>query len=86
MVKLCLLFIQDAVKLKFGSRVSQLCLIQAMETMNLMLSRKVAFDEGMQELIAETLSTLYYFKYLAIKQVFAASKMEIATSRNVFTH
>ena len=39
----------------------------------------------MQELVAETLSLLYYFKYLPIKQVFQTSKMEIATSKNVFT-
>ena len=67
LVRQCLLFIQDAVKLKFGSRVSQLCLIQVIETMNLLLSRKQTFDEELQELIAETLSMLYYFKYLAIK-------------------
>lgn len=67
LVRQCLLFIQDAVKLKFGSRVSQLCLIQVIETMNSLLSRKQTFDEELQELIAETLSMLYYFKYLAIK-------------------
>lgn len=63
-----------------------MCVIQILETMNSLFSRQESFSLESQETLAETLSLLYYFKHLAVKQVFQSSKIEIGNSKNIFTH
>ena len=83
--------IQDSIKLKFGSRLSHLSVIQLMESLNYLmttkqkcLQRKLSLE--CKVVLASTLGNLFYFKNAALIQIYQSSQIDISTQRTIFTH
>ena len=76
--------IQDSIKLKFGSRLSHLSVIQLMESLNYLmttkqkcLQRKLSLE--CKVVLASTLGNLFYFKNAALIQIYQSSQIDIST-------
>ena len=70
--------LHDSITLKFGSRVSHLSVIQILDSLTHLMNNtsKLAHlgkDSNCQEQLARTLSTLFYFKYSSISQIYQTS-------------
>jgi len=89
---LCLLIFQDTLRLKLGRRVSHVLVIQMIESLNFVMTKKQAeVVQGYStaetlELLASTVSYLYYFKHASVLQVFQGLSKNIEKSKSIFTH
>jgi len=74
-VTLGLTILTDAIRLKYGRRLSHLSVIQIVDTLNSLMTKKNAamlpsFKPETLELLASTCSYIYYFKHPSILTIF----------------
>jgi hypothetical protein len=82
----------DTIKLKLGRRLSHISVIQILDSLNTILTKKNAelvrnsFSGATRELLASALGYLYYFKHQSLMQIFQNSQIDLVHSKSVFTH